>query len=170
MASPYQSRPLTASEEKARELLISLPFFDAFGVDDLDILARCMSFGDVRRGEYLFLEGDPGEYMCFVVQGVLDVLKKDASGGFQVIARLGKGSTIGEMSLVDNAPRSAAVIARQPSTVLMLTRKGFDHLTATYPVVGLQLLKKIMRLLSLHMRRTTSRLADVAPARAATSG
>ena len=67
------------------------------------------------------------------------------------------------MSIIDKAPRSASVIARQPSVVLILTKKGFEILTQRYPSIGITLLKKIMRLLSLNMRRTSSRLADKLP-------
>jgi CRP-like cAMP-binding protein len=64
------------------------------------------------------------------------------------------------MSIIDKAPRSATVVARQPSVVIILTKKGFDILTNHYPTTSILLLKKIMRLLSLNMRLTTSRLAD----------
>jgi len=64
------------------------------------------------------------------------------------------------MSIIDKSPRSASVITRQPAVVLILTKKGFDRLTERYPAIGITLLKKIMRLLSLNMRRTSSKLAD----------
>ncbi|NOQ47273.1 MAG: cyclic nucleotide-binding domain-containing protein [Desulfobulbaceae bacterium] len=151
---------LSKTEEKTRDFILSLPLFDAFKMDDLDILARHMNYTEVKRGEYLFMEGDRGDFMCFVVRGLLDVLKKSSDGDFRVIARLGKGNTIGEMSIVDKSPRSASVIARQPSVAIILTKKGFEILTERHPALGVTLLKKILRLLSLNMRRTSSRLAD----------
>ena len=98
--------------------------------------------------------------MCFVVRGLLDVLKKTTTGDYRVIARLGKGNSIGEMSLIDKSPRSATVIARQPSVVIILTKKDFDLLTDTYPLLGVGFMKKIMRLMSLNMRLTSIKLAD----------
>lgn len=151
---------LTNNEEKTRDLILSLPLFDAFKMDELDIISRHMNYTEILRGDYLFSEGDKGDYMCFVVRGLLDVLKKTSNGDYRVIARLGKGNTIGEMAIIDKSPRSASVIARQPTVVIILTKKGFDILTQKYPVLGVTLLKKIMRLLSLNMRRTTSKLAD----------
>ena len=158
MAVPEE--PLTETEEKTRDLILTLPLFDAFKTDELDTLARHMNHMEIMRGEHLFLEGEQGDFMCFVVRGVLDVLKKTSAGDYRVITRLGKGNTIGEMSIIDKAPRSATVIARQPSVVLLLTKKGFDILTDRYPSLSVILLKKIMRLLSLNMRLTTSKLAD----------
>ncbi len=151
---------LNKNEEQTRHYLLSLPLFDVFRTDELDILARHMNYARIPQGEYLFLEGDRGDFMCFVVRGVLDVLKKSDQGDYRVISRLARGSTIGEMAIIDKAPRSAAVIARQETTVIILTKKGFDLLTNRYPAITVTLLKKIMRLLSLNMRRTSSRLAD----------
>jgi CRP/FNR family transcriptional regulator, cyclic AMP receptor protein len=154
---------LTENEEKTRDLILTLPLFDAFKTDELEILARHMSFAEILRGEHLFVEGDKGDFMCFVVRGLLDVLKTATRGDYRVIARLGKGNTIGEMSIIDQSPRSATVIARHPSVVIILTKREFDILTEYYPAVGVTLLKKIMRLLSLNMRLTTSKLADKLP-------
>jgi len=151
---------LNEHEEKTRDFLLTLPLFDVFKSEDLDILARHMNYTEVMRGEYLFTEGDKGDFMYFIVRGLLEVLKKTVQGDYRPLARLGKGSTIGEMSIVDKAPRSASVIARQPTVVIILTKKGFDILTNRYPAVGITLLKKIMRQLSLNMRRTSSKLAD----------
>ena len=153
-------KELNEHEEKTRDFILRLPLFDAFKSEDLDVLARHMNYTEIMRGEYLFTEGEKGDFMCFVVQGLLEVLKKSMQGDYRTLARLGKGSTIGEMSIVDKSPRSASVIARQPTVVIILTKKGFDILTNSYPALGVTLLKKIMRLLSLNMRRTSSKLAD----------
>lgn len=154
---------LTATEEKTRDLILTLPIFDAFKTDELDVLARHMNHAEIMRGEHLFIEGDKGDFMCFVVRGLLDVLKRTTTGDYRVVARLGKGSTIGEMSIIDKSPRSATAIARQSSVVIILTKKGFDILTVDYPSVGVTLLKTIMRMLSLNMRLTTSKLVDTLP-------
>jgi CRP-like cAMP-binding protein len=154
---------LSQNDERTRNLLLNLSLFDAFKSDEIDILARHMDSSEIKRGEHLFVENDKGDFMCFVVRGLLDVLKKTSAGDHRVIARLGKGNTIGEMSIIDKSARSATVIARQPSVVIILTKKGFDILTDQYPSVGVTLLKNIMRLLSLNMRLTTSKLADNLP-------
>lgn len=154
---------LTETEEKTRDLFLTLPLFDAFKSDELDILAKHMTHAEIFRGDYLFIEEEQGDFMCFVVRGLLDVLKKTTSGEPRVITRLGKGNTIGEMSIIDQSPRSASVIARQPSIVIILTQKSFNVLTQFYPATGVTLMKEIMRLLSFNMRLTTSKLADQLP-------
>jgi CRP-like cAMP-binding protein len=152
---------LSQSEEETRNFLLSLSLFDSFNVNELTLLARHMSFIHLQRGEFLFLEGEKGDFLGFVVQGVLEVLKKSETGENIVIARLAKGSSIGEMALIDKSPRSATVVSRQPTTMLTLTSKGFDKLLEKSPSTGVKIIQKISRLLSLNMRRTSSKLADL---------
>ena len=149
------------TEEETRSFLISLPIFSSFNVDELSILSKHMSFVHLKRGEFLFVEGDQGTFMGFVVSGLLEVLKKSESGENITLTRLTKGSSIGEMALIDKSPRSATVIARQPTTMVTLTDKGFDILANKFPNLGIKVIKKIARLLSLNMRRTSSKLADL---------
>lgn len=152
---------LTETEESTRDFLISLPIFDSFDVEEISLLSKHMSYVHLKQGEYLFTEGDTGNFMGFVVQGVLEVLKKSDAGGNVVIARLTKGNSIGEMALIDKSARSATVLAKQPTTMVTLTDKGFDMLVEQSPVVGIKVIQKIARLLSLYMRRTSSKLADL---------
>ena len=154
-------KEMTDSEEETRSFLINLPIFSSFNVDELSVFARHMSFIHLQRGEYLFVEGDQGTFMGFVVNGVLEVQKKTDTGENIVLARLTKGSSIGEMALIDKSPRSATVIAKQPATMVTLTDKGFDILAEKYPPLGIKVIQKIARLLSLNMRRTSSKLADL---------
>ena len=152
---------ISETEEETRSFLISLPIFDSFNVDELSVLAKHMSFIHLQMGEHLFVEGDQGTFMGFVVNGVLEIQKKAETGENITLARLTKGSSIGEMALIDRSPRSATVIAKQPTTMVTLTDKGFDLLADKHPPIGIKVIKKIARLLSLNMRRTTSKLADL---------
>ncbi len=152
---------LTESEEDTRNFLLNLPLFDTFNMEELDVLAKHMSYVHLKMGEYLFVEGDKGSFMGFVVRGILEVTKKAETGESIVIARLTKGSSIGEMALIDKSTRSATVVAKQPSTLVTLTEKGFDLLAEKSPTLGMKLIQKTARLLSLNMRRTSSKLADL---------
>ena len=151
---------LTESEEETREFLIDLPILSSFSLDDLSILAKHMNYVHLQKGEYLFMEGDQGSFMGFVVRGVLEVQKSTSTGERVPLARLTKGSSIGEMAIIDQSVRSATVIAKQAATIVTLTERGFDLLAERQPTLGIKVIKKISRLLSLNMRRTSSKLAD----------
>ena len=59
------SKKLSESEEDTRHFLVSLPMFDSFNVDELTVLTQHMSYIQLQRGEFLFVEGDPGTFSCF---------------------------------------------------------------------------------------------------------
>lgn len=149
------------SEEETFSFLINLPIFTSLDVDELSVLAKHTSFIHLQRGEHLFVEGDKGTFMGFVANGILEVQKRSDTGENIIIARLTKGSSIGEMALIDKSPRSATVIARQASTMVTLTDKGFDMLADKHPALAIKVIKKIARLLSMNMRRTSSKLVDL---------
>ena len=156
--------PLNAmrkSEEQTRSFIENLPIFSSLNVDELSILARHMSFIQLQRGEHLFVEGDQGTFMGFVVNGILEVQKRSETGENITLARLTKDSSIGEMALIDKSTRSATVIAKQAAIMVTLTDRGFELLADKYPALGIKVIRKVARLLSLNMRRTSSKLADL---------
>ena len=142
------------------DLLINIPIFDGLDSTELHITARYMNIVKAQRGEILFREGDKGDYMCFVAEGALDIIKASEAGRYVALSSLNKGRCIGEMAILDNFPRSASVRARNDSTLITLSRDGFNKILEEHPRVGIKILKGLARLLSLSLRKTSSRLAD----------
>ena len=141
-------------------LLIDIPIFDRLGSKELRAVSKYMNYMDFKRGEIVFNEGERGDYVCFVVKGSLNVLKRSETGEQGVIATLNKGRSMGEMAVIDDFPRSATVKAQIETSLVILTRKGFDQILDEYPETGVKILKGISRLLSQNLRKTSSRLAD----------
>jgi CRP-like cAMP-binding protein len=77
-----------------------------------------------------------------------------------IIASLTRGRSIGEMAIIDDYPRSATIKAWANSTLVTLTREGFEQILDQHSAIGIKLLKEISRLLSMNLRRTSSQLAD----------
>ncbi len=153
-----------ASKSRMNEAFINfmldIPMFDRILGDELKIIANHMNFIELKKNETLFSEGDRGDYVCFVVVGTVLVMKKTSEGRTVVIAQLSKGRSIGEMSIIDNTPRSATIRAGTRAILLTLSKKGFDTIADTHPRIGIKILKGLSRLLSMNMRRTSSMLAD----------
>lgn len=146
--------------ETILECLIYSPLFDGLKEDELNIVANHMKLFELEKGGILFKEGDKGDYVCFVLDGMMDIIKQSSPGNSAVIASLPKGRSIGEMAVIDNFPRSATVKARTKTSFLVLTQKRFDMILTSHPEIGIRILKGIARLLSLNLRKTSSRLAD----------
>ena len=142
------------------DLLIYIPIFDSLDSAELRILSKYLNTVEAKRGEFIFKEGDRGDYVCFVVEGALDVIKSNDQGQHVVISTLSKGRSIGEMSLLDNFPRSASVRARTKATFITLSRDSFESICEDHPRIGIKIVRGVARLLSLGLRKTSSRLAD----------
>jgi len=140
--------------------LTNIPLFDELKRAEIKGISKHMDFIELKKEEILFREGEKGNYVCFVVEGTLDVIKQALTGESVVITALHRGRSIGEMSVIDDFPRSATVKARTDSKLIILTKEGFDLILGKDPQLGIKILKKISRLLSLNLRKTSSRLAD----------
>jgi len=142
------------------DFITELPMFDNLRENELQIIASRMTYFELKQGEILFREGDKGDSVCYVVEGVLEVLKEAVSGENVLIATIFKKRSIGEMAIIDNTPRSATVRARDDAALLALTLKGFDEILSKHPQIGISILKGLSRLLSMNLRKASSRLAD----------
>lgn len=142
------------------DLMIQIRIFDELDSDELRVVSKLMNFVDVEKGTVVFREGKTGNYVCFVAEGELDVVKALPGGERMVLTTLQRGSSIGEMSLLDDLPRSATVIARTDATLLTMSSRAFQRIIDKYPAMAVKIVGGIARLLSQNLRFTSARLAD----------
>ena len=98
---------------------------------ELDALARSAEPVAIPVGGYLFREGEPGDALYLVTDGLVAAertIGRDA-GEVKVLALLPSGSHVGEMALGDDEPRSASVRAELPTRALRVSRASLDALT-----------------------------------------
>ena len=141
-------------------LILNIPIFSRLRSDELRNVKKYFHLLELIPGETVFEEGDNGDYVCFVVEGSLDVLKKSGKGESVVISTLNKGGSMGEMSVIDQLPRSATIKATTKTTLLTLSQEKLNYILVEHSSVGVKILKGIARLLSMNLRKTSTRLAD----------
>lgn len=142
------------------DMLSAIPMFDSLAGKELYLIASYMQVKQLAAEQVVFSEGDMGDYICFIVSGELNVYKKSAQDKQVLICTLHKGRAIGEMNVLDKFPRSATVIARKPSKLLILSNERFEQILEEHPRAGISFFKGIARTLSLNLRNASSRLAD----------
>jgi len=103
----------------------------------------------------LFLEGDKGEGCYRVDEGLLKASVAAPSGGERILAILGPGAVVGELSMIDGAPRSASVTALKDSKLSFVSRTAFDSFGDAHP----QIYRHIVVLLAHRLRDTNEALA-----------
>lgn len=121
-------------------------------------LAPQMRRSSVDRGEFLCLQGERSDHFYVVASGQFEIQASSASGRELVFTSLGRGEPIGEVSIFDAAPRSAAIRAVVDSEVLVIRRDAFLRLVGEHPSIGLALarhLSRIVRRLSENVEGTS---------------
>jgi len=103
----------------------------------------------------LFLAGDTDDGCYLVEDGLLKVVVASHSGGERILAFLGQGAIVGEMSLIDGRPRSASVVAVRQAALKFLSRASFEEFTNQYPDVY----KYLMKLLASRLREANALIA-----------
>lgn len=147
---------------RIRHILGEIPFFEDFSTDELDFFSRNVSLRYFPAQTVLFKEGDIGDYLFFIVEGMVDVSLESTESGQNIIASFDRGCCVGEMSIVDDYPRSATIVVTKPSELLFLTRKRLKSICQENPPVGIKFLHGLAKNLSMRLRKRTGRFADLA--------
>jgi CRP-like cAMP-binding protein len=85
-----------------------------------------------KKGATIIHEGTTGSNAYLVLSGSVEVYKKVGDEKL-VLSRLVKGNIFGEMSLVDDKPRSATIVALEDTEVRILSRERFESMLCRYP-------------------------------------
>jgi CRP/FNR family transcriptional regulator len=130
-------------------------------VHQLDVLAKICEEEFFNEDQWVFNQGDPGGILYVIVTGSVGIEQEKRKGSFARLATLGPYHYFGEMSLLDNGPRSAAALAVQDTLTLRLRREPLIALARQYPDVSLELIQ----VLSERLRQANNRIADLTRAR-----
>lgn len=133
-------------------------FFTEFSQEDVSTLAGYMEVYRAQPGEIIIRERDEGDFMMLIVDGEIDILKKNQRNEMHHMTSAGPGMTLGEMSMIDGEPRFATCMAAQPSTFAVLTRDNMARIILDHPGLGSKILIKMVTMLSLRLRQTSARL------------
>lgn len=115
---------------------------------------RAMEMTVYNAMETIIQQGEPGECMYYVLAGKVGVFLNYATPAERKLSELGEQQFFGEMSLLNDEPRSATVIALEDNTcVQLISKKNFRAFCAEYP----EMVFSIMQQLSQRLRAATSR-------------
>ncbi len=151
--------------ELIKTLIDDIPQLGFLENNELDILAHHINYQKADKGSVLFKEGTMGKTLYLIVKGKVEIKKESVSGNQAVLAQYGKGASIGEMSLIDESPRSATATIIEDAELLILEKDRFDEILNKYPEIGVKMLKNITKQISMRLRHTSGRFADIFDAR-----
>jgi len=117
---------------------------------------------EAAAGEVLWHENDPCDYIAFILSGRIEVKKRTEFPGREVIVGLyGPGSIAGELCIIDGEPRAVTAEAVESAVLVTLSRADLDRLLDEHPRIGGRFLKGILRRVSIRLRKSFDRLAEI---------
>ena len=146
------------ADSKRSDMLKTVKWSDRFTDAEIEAISTHLQIRRHKKGETVFLQGDPGDFLCFLVAGTVDIAKDISDTRDTLVVAIKPGNHFGELSFADGEPRSASAIANEDATLLILTKDGFEALAAERPDLGLKVLKHMLRLVSKRLRLTTREL------------
>ncbi len=140
------------------EVMAHIRMFEDFDVKEMARLASYLVCYRAPVGIEVIHEGDPGDFMVLLLDGGMEILKRD-SGGLPVrIGEAGPGKTLGEMSLVDGEPRFASCVTTQDTLFVVLDRTALTRLLSEDAPLGIKILIELVMLLNQRLRSVSGRL------------
>jgi len=150
----------TATSAPQRDKLWYLRQIDLFsdlGSEEMAWVNRVTRMRTFRRGEPLYLPGDPSDRIYFLKRGRVKVARLSDEGKEITLAILKPGDTIGETCIVDGTPRETLALALEEVSVCAMRKEDLERLVRMRPDFSL----KLTKLIGLRLRRIESKLEDL---------
>ncbi|MBI4279525.1 MAG: cyclic nucleotide-binding domain-containing protein [Armatimonadetes bacterium] len=122
------------------QFLKRVPLFTGLPEQDLERIAGTVKERQYAAGEEIVQQGRPGFSFFMILDGGVEV-RRDG----HVLRALEPGEFFGEIAVLDDAPRSATVVATRPTTCLAITRKDLVDILKAYPEIAVRMLGVLAR-------------------------
>jgi CRP/FNR family cyclic AMP-dependent transcriptional regulator len=134
--------------------LRNLALFAGLADEQLDTINRRIRKHNYASGTYVITAETPGEAVYIILSGTVKIKVDQADGKEVIIAILGAGAIVGEISVLDSAARSADVMTQEDSTLLLMDRATFNELLDSIPTIS----RNLLQILSRRLRLSTEQI------------
>jgi predicted acylesterase/phospholipase RssA/CRP-like cAMP-binding protein len=152
---------LRLNRSRAASVLVQL-----FGLENqqvVDAIVNEIRWTTLAPGDALFEQGDEADAAYLLIAGRIHLLARNDVGDVTLDLEIGRGEIIGEMGIIENAPRSAGARAIRETTLALISRESFGILTAAYPTLLLRVFHTIIdRLIHHHVPDDRARVVGLA--------
>ncbi|MGE5468026.1 MAG: cyclic nucleotide-binding domain-containing protein [Ignavibacteria bacterium] len=129
--------------------------FEGFEQPEIEALAPYLRCYRVPAGIEVIAEGEPGDFMLLLIEGSMEIAKKNHCGLPVHIGDANPGKTLGEMSVIDGEPRFASCVTATDAVVAVLGRDELMRLIGDRPQLGVKLLMRMAVLLNQRLRQVS---------------
>ncbi len=119
------------------------PLFSHLSQEDIDFIASRGNTKTIPKNTILLNEGDESDFLCVILQGQVKVFVSEESGKEVILNIQGPGEYFGELSLIDEVPRSASVMTSKRSRIVFISRADFETCLVDNPMLALKLIRSL---------------------------
>jgi len=148
--------------EQAVELLSKIALFAALQPSHLRRIAALGIEEDFEAGGVIFKEGSKGDKMYLILSGAVRISRTVPGMGEEALAVLRAGTHFGEMSLIDDFPRSADARAHEACRLFVVRKEDMEDLLFVDRDLAYDLLWSFVRTLSSRLRETNDKMTFMA--------
>ena len=141
-----------------QSLIPKCTLLENFSSSEVKLLAQFMHVYRSEPGMEILREGDGGDFMLMLLEGKVDVHKRDRWNTPQLLATVEAGRTLGEMSMIDGEARFATCTAVGTVTIAVLDRESLARIIVEQPLLGAKIMMELVLMLSQRLRATSQRL------------
>jgi len=151
---------IVLSVQRRSEMLENTQIGKGLAWSELQSMASFMDAYSASEGSIICRQSESRVFLSIICRGRVDIIREDLKHKDKIIASVGPGFSLGEMSLIDGLPHSATVIAHTPVELLALTVEGYEKLAEEYPRLWGKLVVRIAEVLCRRLRQTSGVLAE----------
>ncbi|MCX7991818.1 MAG: cyclic nucleotide-binding domain-containing protein [Proteobacteria bacterium] len=138
-----------------------LKFFRGFKLEEISFITKLMIPVVYAGGEAVLKEGEVSKVLMLITSGQAKVVKTIDEKNVKILALLGEGDIIGEMSFFDDAPHNASVIAHNNLNVLALSKKDFESIIEKNERLAIKILVRIIQICSQRIRNLNEEVKEL---------
>lgn len=146
---------------RMRETIERIRLFNDLGDAEVELIARHMICYRAPAATEIIEEGAPGDFMLLILEGTMEITKRDRNGMPTRIGTAGPGKTLGEMSLIDGKPRFASCVTLTETLFAVLDRDNLTRIIANEASAGAKLLIELLMLLNERLRLVSTDLVNL---------
>lgn len=144
--------------DKIDSILLNSPIFQDLNTNELKTIKRILHHREYKKNEVIFNQGDIGLGMYIIVHGTVDIVCEPSR---HKLTELHDGDFFGELSLLDESPRSATAIATSPTELLCFFKPDLLDLIERNPKLGGKILFKLAWTIGERLKKTNEQIKEL---------
>ncbi|MDA3871216.1 MAG: cyclic nucleotide-binding domain-containing protein [Candidatus Marinimicrobia bacterium] len=144
------------------EAIKNANIFDGLKNKELKFVQTMVYLRKFKKGEYIFKKSNPGNGMYIILKGEVQIIDENKKEQKQnLLATLVDGEFFGELSLLDESPRSASALCSDYTEALGFFRSDLLDITNRKPLIGSKIVLNVARILGERLRVTNNKLYEI---------